>query len=725
MIDLKWVVVVLVAMVMVVKVAEMTEYCTYQPDESNPPAKPDVALQYTAKTEYVQDATGLGGLNITLVMYNEWVYDAPRNRIALRTYNKYAKKLQLMDWNTKQLLIMRASKEAGKFEDCIVNTISEASVLFPPIFGTGSDLSPEHIPDPGVPLGIFNWTIAHYKGNYNRRSISSYRWEWCGLTEYETEMNTEKISMATYWSVPGWKLPIPSHENLSVPLGWEIIEWGKDVTDFHSTTSTNIMSFEPGLVDELAFLIPEDVYCPYMIPLAGHPFPDHSQEHFFSFSLEFRETDSKIFKWADTWYDFAKKLYRVDHDVALPGGDPRASSRASTISNTTTTTLLLDYNDGVAFEFVPGSPEECQVYLISRTPDDWSDLTGLTHLWGDTPDAFFGTNLTNYTYYGPGMDRFMETDGWRGLRSDWPPNALETNHSGMLWQWSFTNKNVTIITDFGDHIFVEKAVPVGVRITAQKDINTTEGAIPKGYSILYSLYDFEVSAAGKNVEFDGVRTFDAYQCYSPNWRDNLRFRLDVSSWPEVVNKTLLTSIYLNEYWQITLADNGRVSPFRITRVQTIVEETNEIWVKFTLLYRHWPVNNGDIVYVGQRPNEELFVLKAVPGSLTTVAEPECTTTTTTTTTTSTTSTTATTKPGHTTTPHHKTTPTTTPANTETTTTPGGGGGGGGGQTLYTPGDLAGLGIGMLLMGFAFGAGGTFLVVVKGVHHTLLRLCSKE
>ncbi|MPC08011.1 hypothetical protein E2C01_000579 [Portunus trituberculatus] len=479
--------------------------------------------------------------------------------------------------------------------------------------------------------------------------------------------------------------------------------------------------------------IPDDVYCPYMIPKADHSFPDHSDQHFFSFSLEFREMDSKTFNWADAWYDFSKKLYRVDHDVALPDGSTRAST-AST--NTTTTTMLLDYNDGVAFELAPGSSEECHVYLISGAPDDWSDLTGLTHLWGDTPNAFFGTDLTNYSYYGPGVDRFMETDGWRGLRSDWPPNAVETNHSGMLWQWDFTNKNVTVITDFGNHIFVEKAVPVGVRITAQKAINTTEGVIPKGYSIMYSLYDFEVSPVGKSVEFDGVRTFDAYQCFSANWRDNLRFKLDVSSWPEVINKTLLTSVYLNEYWQVTLANHGKVSPFRITRVQTIVEETSEVWVEFTLLYRHWQigqlnstifrnmttgakartyltsaVNNGDIQYVGEKPNEALFELKAVPGSLTVVAEPNCTTTTSTSTSTSTTSTTTTTvatastpttKPGHTTTPHHKTTPTTTPAR-----------------------DLAGLGIGMLLMGFAFGAGGTFLVVVKGVHHTILGLCSKE
>ena len=35
----------------------------------------------------------------------------------------------------------------------------------------------------------------------------------------------------------------------------------------------------------------------------------------------------------------------------------------------------------------------------------------------------------------------MTVDGWRGLRSDWPPNALDDDSTSMLWQWSFTNVN--------------------------------------------------------------------------------------------------------------------------------------------------------------------------------------------------------------------------------------------------------------------------------------------
>ena len=57
---------------------------------------------------------------------------------------------------------------------------------------------------------------------------------------------------------------------------------------------------------------------------------------------------------------------------------------------------------GVAFEFVPGTMSECQVSLVSGAQGDWSDLTGLDHLWADAPSAFFGSDITNYTYYGPG-----------------------------------------------------------------------------------------------------------------------------------------------------------------------------------------------------------------------------------------------------------------------------------------------------------------------------------
>lgn len=63
---------------------------------------------------------------------------------------------------------------------------------------------------------------------------------------------------------------------------------------------------------------------------------------------------------------------------------------------------------GVAFEFVPGTLSECRVSLVNATQGDWATLTGLDHLWGDSPSAFFGTDLTNYTYY---EERCVEESG--------------------------------------------------------------------------------------------------------------------------------------------------------------------------------------------------------------------------------------------------------------------------------------------------------------------------
>ena len=50
-------------------------------------------------------------------------------------------------------------------------------------------------------------------------------------------------------------MPIPTLKKLSIPLGWELINWEGNITDYFSPTSMNIMSYEPDLVDELAFLV--------------------------------------------------------------------------------------------------------------------------------------------------------------------------------------------------------------------------------------------------------------------------------------------------------------------------------------------------------------------------------------------------------------------------------------------------------------------------------------
>ncbi|XP_050715111.1 uncharacterized protein LOC126997925 [Eriocheir sinensis] len=743
----------LLVVVMVV-VGDDSQYCTLQDDASNPPKYPDIALQYTLKTETSKEFENEEKELSRMVTNREYVYDGLGSRIALKLISKFydPSYINIMDWNTKQLIISAITEE---YNNCMVKPVEEAIYLFPVLDGADKPLSADRMPDPGVLLGVQNWTETHYKGTFDRRGIPSERWEWCGLIKYENDYETHLISMATYWSVPGWMMPIPTDQTASLPVGWEVLMWQEEPYLSHDPLITSVMYYEPGLVDHSLFLIPQGSYCKDLVPEPGHPFPDFSQDRFFSFSLEYRDTDTKYFMWADAWYDFGKKLYRIDHDRNKEPSTT-TSTRASN-SSIVTTTLLLDYNDGVAFEFVPGTLLECRVSLVNATQQDWATLTGLDHLWADSPSAFFGSDTTNYTYYGERLERYMVVGDWRGERTDWPPGAMDEK-TDMLWQWTFTNKNVSTMTSLGDHVLVEKQVPIGVRINPIQTGVKGEVRTLKS-TVAYSIYDFEVDEEGKNVDFNGVRVFDAYDCYSANLRDHLRFKLDVTSWPEVVWTPLLTSTYLNEHWHVTLANYGQVSPIRITRVQTIVEEEDEVWVEFVLLYRHYiigeldpelfesmttgemarsyltaAVNNGDIKYDGEKPDGEKFTILALYDSLTTVVEPDCTTTTSTSTTTrasasspspsSATSTTSTTTPHMTdhstnTPPQNSLTSTTAPQ----TTTPGDSRPAKE-NAMYTPGDLAGLGIGMLLMGLALGAGGAFLVVVKGVHQTVMGWCTK-
>lgn len=68
-----------------------------------------------------------------------------------------------------------------------------------------------------------------------------------------------------------------------------------------------------------------------------------------------------------------------------------------------TSSLLLINCPGLSFTIPWGwGPGECRVNVINDTKTDWSDITGMGHLWADSPNAFFGLDTTNYTFYGLG-----------------------------------------------------------------------------------------------------------------------------------------------------------------------------------------------------------------------------------------------------------------------------------------------------------------------------------
>ncbi|KAK3881717.1 hypothetical protein Pcinc_013872 [Petrolisthes cinctipes] len=728
-----WLVVVVVVVVVLVTRGEA------QGQDDSPP-QPEVANLYTTRVE----VTRITDQNITLVDYMQYDYHGPENKVAIKIPSKYTFTRYILNWNTGQMLKFKLPKNGEGERECLVRFVEEGVTLFPVLSGSGRNLSSDHIPSPGVILGVLNWTDTHYKGQYGQRGMPSERWDWCGLKQYEQDAATPNVSMATYWSASSWKMPVPEWQiHVSFPLGYEVVIQASDppTPDMTKPLVHNIMYYRPDEVDAEAFLLPSEVYCPGMLPEGGHDFPDFSKDRLFTFSLEVKLPDTNAVSWADGWYDFEKQLYRIDHDVS------------STPRETITTSEILDFNDGLSFTIPWGfGPGECWVSLINDTRTDWSDITGLGHLWADSPNAFFGLDTTNYTYYGLGVIRGLTGEEWRGQRTDWPPNTVDET-TLTLWQWTFTHGNVSTVTSMGEVVYLERHIPIGLKVTAHHDINTNEGLFAKGSSYVYQLYNFDLETDVKEDLYSDAGVFDTYQCYSANWRDHLKFKLDVSSWVDVVETPLFTSVWFREYWQKLLAEKGTVSPLRITRVKTIWEDNGLTWVEFVLLYRHpaigdlntdlfqhmttgvqarqfisQAIDNGEVFFDGTRAdNGEAFRLVAVAGSLSIVTDPDCFSTTT--------------SNPHSTTPHSTppvisttTTPggnqgtTTTPSSNSVTTTP---------STTtsttpptipinnnkpYSSGDLAGLGIGMLLTGLAFGAFATFLVVIKQCHYAVMSCC---
>ncbi|KAK7070602.1 hypothetical protein SK128_008963 [Halocaridina rubra] len=542
-------------------------------------------------------------------------------------------------------------------------------------------------------------------------------------------------------------MAVPLSEQTSLPIAWEVeirkpVGGGVPATDIEEVLIHNAMDYRPGYVDATAFLIPPDLYCEKLTSDQNHSFPDFDKDRLFTFSIEMKETNKKVFTWADSWYDFEKQLYRTDHDVNF------------TSQNPIPTTRIFDFTEGIAYSF-PMASADCTFTIINDTKADWVDITGINHLWADNPGAFFGTDVTNYTYYGQWSERYIKGEEWRGLRVDWPDSTLnmdgeDEDKPTTLWQWTFANKNVTTITSLGEQLYSERNVPIGLRVTAMKNISLGEITLPKGHSYSYQIYDFnlETDARARDLYTDGG-IFDISRCYSANFKKHLRFSLDVSAWPEVVDTPLLTSGFFREYWQKLLASYGQVSLIRITSVKCITEEAGEIWVEFYLLDRHprigmlsppifesmtpgdiargyikTAINEGNIKFDGFDHEGKPFSLIAVAGSLTEVLQPNCTTTTpgptpsipgtstkstsqktdsTSPISTSSKKSTSTSNPGGTTTP--QVTEVTPDVNTTDHPKPPR-------VKRYSGGALAGLGVGMLVTGLAAGAGATYLAVIS-------------
>ncbi|KAK7070601.1 hypothetical protein SK128_008962 [Halocaridina rubra] len=151
--------------------------------------------------EVVTNSPNIPEASVTnLEMYIKEVYDEPANMLSIEIRSRDNIQKYILDWNSQQMLDILYSKHDNSIRECIAKPLSDGTIFFPPIWGSGQNISISHIIGPGVLLGIMNWTEAQYKGKYKMRGMTTDRWDWCGLTELEDHEHTYNVSMATYWS---------------------------------------------------------------------------------------------------------------------------------------------------------------------------------------------------------------------------------------------------------------------------------------------------------------------------------------------------------------------------------------------------------------------------------------------------------------------------------------------------------------------------------------------
>lgn len=179
-----------------------------------------------------------------------------------------------------------------------------------------------------------------------------------------------------------------------------------------------------------------------------------------------------------------------------------------------------------------------------------------------TSKEFFGFNKKNFIYEGERNVRGIDCDVWIDTRNDWP----QKNSSQSIWEWSFSSDEVLANSEAN----TESSFPVSLEITQPKtEIN-----------LLHNIY-------GVEEDFQNYDKFDISMCFDDLHRLDYQFSIH-GSYKSIVRNQ---EEKFKSIVRMTLSIYASISPLRISNIK-VDYDSEDVLVYFSLL--DLPKVKGDV-----------------------------------------------------------------------------------------------------------------------------------
>ncbi|XP_071099972.1 uncharacterized protein [Haliotis cracherodii] len=465
-----------------------TTVCTPNVNDSAS-ALPKLADTYLARMEW------------KLIEQKKWVYveeffDGPGNRAALRltgVYDPGKVVLFISDFTTDEYFTIQDGM-------CAVTKLSASDTFtlpFQNVNGSAAEVLSVHR---AMKFGqSYN---EKYVGLATVRNISALHFESC--TYRNDTKQTIKIdfyfSDGKTWTTPSGAILAPIRSMIHRKIGS-----GSD--SFESHEQYDIVYFQEYIDDYSVFQIPGGIYCDGR----KNTKPTPNIPNYFTFRAEMVVPSYNTIGAYDEWYDYSRKMVRID-SKPMPGG--------VVIVPMVTRRDVHDFNAGVSY-MVDMTSGDCHVAPLSADIFD-SKLTDLNHIAIKSPKQFFDFTSGVFVYSGQKTERGITMDTWIGKRLDFPPGLNLTSY----WEWYFS-ADKWLISEFGPSI---RSAPMRLKITIP-GANAT---------FIYNIFDF-------TEDEPDISVFDVSYCYEKGDIRDFRFTLTGKSWaispkPKLFKYNMATAI---------------------------------------------------------------------------------------------------------------------------------------------------------------------------------------
>ncbi|KAK3095217.1 hypothetical protein FSP39_011664 [Pinctada imbricata] len=270
--------------------------------------------------------------------------------------------------------------------------------------------------------------------------------------------------------------------------------------------------------------------------------PLPNPSNYFRFTSEILNPDMKSIGFIKEWYDYNMSLVRYDYKPQPENPSPYGFDLLSEIH---------DFSEGVAYIRDPAMGN-CTPVPISAVGFDAKYAPDAIHVRIRNSKEFFYFDKTQYAYEGVKNVRGIDCNVWIGNRQDWPTGS-PTN---TTWEWYFA---VTDWVQSTGHTY-DFGMPIQMKLTAN-GIG----------SYIYNIYDYD-------EEQPSIFDFDITTCFNFSQKQDFAVRIK-AKYKDTAGKNL----QLFKYMVIMEVHKWTgISPLRVQNVNVDFDDVDVI-IRFTIL----------------------------------------------------------------------------------------------------------------------------------------------